>query len=75
MFGYGFLEPVTCHRYYLFSTGTSLKPKYYNSRAEANHTMYAYCVKHGIQVDCVEDCKHEKAYSDHHGVNFYINRV
>lgn len=63
------------HRYYLFSTGTKLKAKYFNSRKEALNFMYRYCAKHNITVELTEDDKHEKKFSNHAGVRFYINRV
>lgn len=72
-----FLEtefPIT-HKYYLFSTGTNLKGKYFNTRKEATAYMSAYCAKHNIIVEITEDDKHEKKYSNHKGVRFYINRV
>lgn len=63
------------HRYYLYSTGTSLKPKYYDTRLDAEKAMNKYCVKNGIVIECTENDKHFKKYSNHKGVRFYINRV
>ena len=63
------------HKYYLFSTGTTLKGKYYNTRKEAEIAMHNYCIKHNITVECTEYDKHERKYSNHHGIRFYINRV
>ncbi len=63
------------HRYYLFSTGTTLKARYYNTRKEAEIVMNQYCKKHNITVECTEYDEHERKYSNHHGVRFYINRV
>lgn len=63
------------HKYYLCSTGTALKAKYYNSRKEAEAAMHAYCNKNGIIVECSECDKHERKYTNHKGVRFYINRV
>ena len=71
-FAYQFKED---HRYYLFSTGTGLKPKYYDSRNEAEDAMYAYCMKNHIYVECTECDKHERKYSNHNGIRFYINRI
>ena len=63
------------HKYYLFSTGTTLKGKYYNTRKEAEIAMQNYCISHNIIVECTEYDKHERKYSNHNGVRFYINRV
>lgn len=63
------------HKYYLFSTGTSLKSGYYSTRREAETAMHNYCNKHNITVECTEYDKHERKYSNHQGVRFYINRV
>lgn len=63
------------HRYYLFSTGTSLKARYFDTRKAALDAMYKYCDAHNIHVELTEDDKHEKKYSNHNGVRFYINRV
>ena len=63
------------HKYYLFSTGTKLKAKYFDTRKEAEIAMNQYCMNHNITVECTECDKHERKYSDHHGVRFYINRV
>lgn len=75
MFGIENIIIPVKHRYYLFATGTDCKPGYYYSREEANRAMYSYCAKKHIQVECVEDDKHSKKYSNHNGVRFYINRV
>ena len=66
--------PAT-HKYYIFSTGTRLKSKYFDTRREALDYMYKYCAKHSIHVELSENDKHEKKYSNHQGVRFYINRV
>lgn len=63
------------HQYYLFSTGTRLKSKFYNTRRDAEIAMNQYCVKHGIKIECTEWDKHERKYSNHNGVRFYINRI
>jgi hypothetical protein len=39
------------HKYYLFSTGTTLKAHYYNTRKEAETVMNQYCKKHNITVE------------------------
>ena len=73
---FGFLqEAPQAHQYYLFSTGTTLKNGYYNTRREAEIAMNTYCAKHNIRVECTEQDKHERKYSNHSGVRFYINRV
>ena len=74
MFGL-FNEAPQAHQYYLFSTGTSLKNGYYNTRKDAEIAMNQYCMKHGIVVECTEYDKHERKYSNHAGIRFYINRV
>lgn len=63
------------HKYYLFSTGTKLKDQYFNTRKEAEIAMYNYCRKYGIVIECTEYDKHERKYSNHNGIRFYINRV
>ena len=63
------------YRYYLFSTGTGLKGKYYATRRDAEIAMYTYCRRHNITVECTEYDKHERKYSNHNGIRFYINRV
>ena len=74
MFGLFNKAPQT-HQYYLFSTGTTLKNGYYNTRKDAEIAMNQYCVKHSIVVECTEYDKHERKYSNHAGIRFYINRV
>jgi len=74
MFGYR-NQQVHCYRYYLFSTGTGLKNKYFNTRVDAEAAMYSYCTKNGIQIECSEQDKHEYKYTNHNGIRFYINRV
>lgn len=63
------------HKYYLFSTGTELKSKYFDTRKEAEIAMNNYCKKHNITIECTEYDKHERKYSNHNGIRFYINRV
>ena len=63
------------HRYFLFSTGTSLKGKYFNTQEEALNAMYKYCQKNDIQVEVTEDDYFGKKFSNHNGVRFYINKV
>ena len=54
------------HSYYVFSTGTEL----------AEIEMHKYCKKHNITgLECTECDKHERKYSNHKGVRFYINRI
>lgn len=68
-------NPIKSHQYYLFSTGTTMKNGYYETRRDAEIAMHNYCNKNGIHVECTEYDKHERKYSDHNGVRFYINRV
>lgn len=68
-------EVLQSHRYLLFSTGTNLKEKVYDTRKEAEAAMYKYCAKHNIVIECTEYDKHERKYSNHAGVRFYINRI
>lgn len=75
MFGIEDLIIPAKHRYYLFAVGTNCKPGYYATREEANRAMYEHCAKYNIQVECTEYDKHERKYSNHHGVKFYINRI
>lgn len=63
------------HQYYLYSTGTGLKPNTFYTRKAAEIAMQEYCAKHGISVECTECDKHERKYSNHNGVRFYINRI
>lgn len=63
------------HQYYLYSTGTNLKPITFGNRRDAEIAMNNYCAKHGIEVECTECDKHERKYSNHNGVRFYINRI
>lgn len=63
------------YRYFVFSTGTGFKSRSYSSRAEAEAAMYKYCLKHNIHLECTEYDKHERKYSNHAGVRFYINRI
>ena len=66
-------QPI--HKYYLFSTGTTLKNRYFDTRKAAEIAMYDYCRKYNIVVECTEYDKHMRKYSNHNGVRFYINRV
>lgn len=75
MFDWVVRTELQTHRYYLFSTGTGLKARYYETRLDAEKAMHAYCHKHGIQIECSEFDKHERKYTDHNGHRFYINRV
>lgn len=68
------LNPTT-HQYYVFSTGTNLKSKYFNTRKDAEIYVNNYCNSNGIKIECTECDKHERKYSNHRGVRFYINRV
>lgn len=63
------------HQYYLYSTGTSMKDQTFYTRKDAEAAMQKYCAKRGIKVECTECDKHERKYSNHNGVRFYINRI
>lgn len=72
---FGLNNAPQAHQYYLFSTGTHMKDGYYHTRKDAEIAMNNYCAKNGIAVECTECDKHERKYSNHNGVRFYINRV
>lgn len=63
------------HQYCLSSTGTSMKDQFFDTRLEAEIAMNQYCAKNGITVECTECDKHERKYSNHNGIRFYINRI
>lgn len=63
------------HGYYLFASGTGLKGKVYKTRVEAEGAMFTYCQLNNIEVECTECDKHERKYSNHNGIRFYINRI
>ena len=63
------------HTYYLHSTGTQLKDKTFPTRLDAEIYMHNYCNRYDIKVECTECDKHERKYSNHNGVRFYINRI
>lgn len=63
------------HQYYLHSTGTGLNDKTFNSRLDAEIYMNQFCIKNNIKIECTEYDKHERKYSNHNGVRFYINRI
>lgn len=69
------VNPSRGHVYHLFSTGTTLKSRDYKTRRDAEIAMNTYCAKNGIEVECTECDKHERKYSNHNGICFYINRV
>ena len=71
---YGAEIPAS-HEYYVYSTGTDCKNRYFSTRKEAEIYMNNYAAKHGIQLECTEFDKHERKYSNHNGVRFYINRI
>lgn len=75
MFEYCVIPELHTHRYYLFSTGTGLKAKYYDTRSAAEQAMYQYCADNGIHIECSEYDKHERKFTNHNGIRFYINRV
>ena len=63
------------HKYCLTSNGVKMKTKYFNSRQEANAAMYEFCDRKGIHVECVDDSKHFKLYSDNKGISFCVARI
>ena len=63
------------HEYYVFASGTNFKSGYYPTRKAAECAMHNYCNRNGINLECVECDAHERKYSNHNGVRFYINRV
>lgn len=67
------IEPT--HYYNVFSSGTDLKQKQFRTRKEAEIYMNDYCAQHGIKLECRECDKHERVYTNHNGVRFYINRI
>lgn len=73
MFGFTFENPS--HRYFVHSTGTGLRDRTFSSRRDAEIFMQEYCKDAGIMVECTECDKHERKYSNHNGVRFYINRI
>lgn len=75
MFGSMFENLPQAHQYYMHSTGTGLKDQTFNTRLDAEICMHNYCNQHGIHIECTEYDKHERKYSDHNGVRFYINRI
>lgn len=64
------------HTYYLSSTGDKKAPQgTYRTRKEAEIVMTRYCQANNITLECIEDDKHSKLYSNHHGIRFCINRI
>lgn len=63
------------HHYSVFVTGIKCKKKLFDTRQEAESYMWECCSKFGITVECTECDKHERKYSNHCGVRFYINRI
>jgi len=63
------------HKYILCCTGTKFKDKVFGTRLDAEIAMYGYCAKHGIRIECSECNKHERKYTNHNGIRFYINRI
>ena len=64
------------HSYYLFSSGAVKAPKgTYPTRLSAELAMRDFCVKNNLEVECTENDKHCKKYSNHAGIRFYINRI
>lgn len=63
------------HKYLLFCTGAKCKTKEYDTRLEAEIAMHNWCNKNGVVVECTERDKHQRKYSNHQGIRFYINRI
>lgn len=63
------------HRYNLYASGIKFRSKEFDSRKEAEIKMNEICNKLNINVDCTEYDKHERVYSNHNGIKFYINRI
>lgn len=67
--------PTSYHKYYLFASGINFKAKTFTSRKEAEIAMNTFCALNGICLECTEYDKHERKYSNHCGIRFYINRI
>lgn len=64
------------HKYYVYATGIdNFKAKSFNTRKDAEAYMHQVCSYNSIAVECTECDKHERKYSNHRGVRFYINRI
>jgi len=62
-------------RYYLFSTGTKFKARFFDSKQDALNAMYKYCDKYGIHLEVSEDDVFGVKYTNHAGCRFYLNKV
>ena len=51
-----------------------MKGRRFDSRHDAEVAMEKYCARNNIHVECTECDKHERKYSNHNGIRFYINR-
>ena len=64
------------HQYYVFATGVKCVSETFETRREAEIYMWKICSKNNISgLECTEYDKHERKYSNHNGVKFYINRI
>lgn len=63
------------HKYFMFVEGLKIPSRLFDTRLEAEICMHLICQHKHITVDCVEYDKHERKYSNHNGIRFYINRV
>ena len=72
MLGFYYLD---AHQYCLSCSGIKMRTKYFYSRQEANAAMYKFCNKKGLHIECIDDSKHFKLYSDNNGVTFCVARV
>lgn len=68
---------IIAHRYFVYATGIkNFKPRCYDSRVAAESYMHAVCKKYNItNLECYERDRHERAYTNHSGIRFYINRI
>lgn len=67
----------TYHKYFVFATGIKkFRSKTFDTRLDAEKYMHAICSKYNIEnIECYEQDKHARAYTNHAGTRFYINRV
>lgn len=66
---------VPNHKYYVCASGINFKAKSFKTRLDAEIAMREFCSRHNITLECVEFDKHERKYSNHSGIRFYINRI
>jgi len=72
----GLFNNFNRHNYYVTATGINCKSKTFDTRKAAEAYMWLCCSKAKVfGLECTECDKHERKYSNHKGVRFYINRV